>query len=519
MLPNSPASFEIEEATIAQVQQAIKTRKISCTELIQLYLDRIHKYEFRLNSITCLNPKALQIAAELDRRFAAGEPMGPLFGVPILLKDNINTFDMPTTNGSVVLKGAVPTEDAYITARLRQAGAIILGKAAMGEFANNDYNTIDGVVTNAYSRLRSTSGSSAGSAAALAANLALLAVGTDTSSSIRGPAACAGIVGLRPTTGLWSRSGIAPKSPLFDTAGPMARNVTDLAALLGAGAGRDEADPMNVAVYSNHPPVHGVPGGVINYTKSLNADALKGARVGLVHDFLRGDPEVEAMMDNAIKVISNLGATIVDIYLDVDFLNFNVVNGNQNLRMPADIDFKSAFEEYLLTYFGPDVPKTIAAFVDIYQTTAAVSHRPVEERVLDLLKTSLQGTPSDPSRIRLVNDLLPAATAYKQSLFEDNRVDALIYPTIASFPPPINTPVLKTEDPTYIPPAVSSFIFASYSSVGNPDITVPMGLGISGLPAGISFTGRPYAEATILGFAYAFEQATHLRVSPDLSKL
>ncbi|MEP7457476.1 amidase family protein [Phyllobacterium sp. SB3] len=513
MLPNSSEPFEIEEATIADLQQAIRTRKISCVELIQQYLNRIHKYEFRLNSITYLNPKALQIATELDRKFAAGEPMGPLFSVPILLKDNINTFDMPTTNGSIILKDAVPTEDAYITANLRQAGAVILGKASMGEFANNDYNTIDGVVTNAYSRLRSTSGSSSGCAAALTANLALLAVGTDTSSSIRGPAAFAGLVGLRPTTGLWSRSGIAPKSPLFDTAGPMARNVTDLAALLGAGAGRDEADPMNVAVYNTHP------AGEINYTESLDADALKGARLGLVHNFLKGDPEVEAMMNNAIEVIGNLGATIVDIYLDTDFLRFNIVNGAQNLRVPADADFKKNFEDYLSTYFGPHVPKTVAEFVDIYRATTTVSRKPVEQRILDLLETSLKMNANNLSHFHLVNDMLPAASTYKKSLFDKNRVGALIYPTSTSFPPPINTPVLKTKDPTYIPPEISSFIFASYSSIGNPDITVPMGLGTAGLPAGISFMGRPYDEATILGFAYAFEQATNLRVPPDLSEL
>lgn len=515
----SAQTFDVEEATIADIQEAIAAGT-SCVDIVTSFIERIRTYEFRLNSITYLNPDALEAAAALDASHAAGAEMGALFCVPVLLKDNVNTFDMPTSNGSIILRDAVPNADAFITAQIRAADAILLGKAAMGEFANNDYNTIDGVVTNAYSPLRSASGSSAGSAAALTGGLAVLAVGSDTSSSIRGPAAYAGVVGLRPTTGLWSRSGIAPKSFLFDTAGPMARTVRDVAILLGVADGRDDTDTINTAVYDAHPAVDGVAAGEIDYTAFLREDAFTGARIGVVRDFfVNGDPEVLAMVDEAIETMRGLGAEIIDINLDPEYFEFYIVNGSPNLRAPADYAFRRDFEDYLTTYFAPPVPQTVQEFIDIYNTTVARSERPVEDAIMTLLTTAMEHTGDEPERARVIDELLPAATAYKQSLFDDNDLDALIYPTRSGFPPLVNEPVLRTADPTYVPPGQASFIFTGYSSVGNPDITVPMGVGPGGLPAGLSFMGQPYDEGTILGLAYAFEQATHGRVPPDMAPL
>ena len=228
--PAGPAtSFSLEEATIADISAAFDVGALSCTTLTQLYLDRIAAYDDagpRLNSIITVNPRALEVARQLDEERAASGPRGPLHCIPVLLKDNIDTADMSTTNGSVILKDAVPPDDAFITRRLREAGALLLGKASLGEFAGgNSYNSVDGRTLNPYNLLRRASGSSSGSAVAVAANLAAVAVGTDTSTSIRAPSSFSGIVGLRPTTGLVSRDGIAPKNLLFDTAGPMTRTV------------------------------------------------------------------------------------------------------------------------------------------------------------------------------------------------------------------------------------------------------------------------------------------------------
>jgi amidase len=254
------SGFKLEEATIADITAAFDSGSLSCVKLTQLYLARIAAYEdagIRLNSITTINKDAVSTAAKLDSERRKWGPRSALHCIPVLLKDNVDTFDMPTSNGSVILRDSVAPDDAFIADALRKRGALILGKAAMGEFAGGSYNTIDGQVTNPYHLKRQTGGSSAGSGAALAANLAVLAIGTDTSTSVRGPAAYTGIVGLRPTTGLISRDGIAPKNLTFDSAGPMARTVTDAALMLNAVAGADPADPLSVEINQHYRPAHG----------------------------------------------------------------------------------------------------------------------------------------------------------------------------------------------------------------------------------------------------------------------
>ena len=250
--------FKLEEATIADIGTALREGTITCQQLVKLYLNRIAAYDDgdplqvppdKINSIITLNPRALETAAAMDRKMRWSRVQGPLHCIPVLLKDNIDTFDMPTSNGSIILKDAIPPDDAYIADALRDAGALILGKAAMGEFAGGSYNTVSGQTINPYNFKRQTGGSSSGSGAAVAANFAVLAVGTDTSTSVRGPSAFNGIVGLRPTTGLISRGGIAPKNLTFDTAGPMARTVTDMAILLSAIAGPDPEDPLSIDIW------------------------------------------------------------------------------------------------------------------------------------------------------------------------------------------------------------------------------------------------------------------------------
>ncbi|MGP4110575.1 amidase family protein [Streptomyces sp. 4N509B] len=518
-----PERFVLEEATVADIRRAYASGALSCVELTEMYLARIAAYEdggVRLNSMTTVNPDALRLAARLDRERARGAAArNPLHGIPVVLKDNVDTVDMPTSNGSVILRNAFPDDDAFITRALRRRGALILGKASMGEFAGGSYNTIDSQVTNPYHRKRGTGGSSAGSGAATASNLTVLAIGTDTSTSVRGPAAYCGIVGLRPTTGLISRDGIAPKNLTFDTAGPMARTVTDTAILLSAVAGEDRADPLSVETFRNHPGPfrRQAAAGTLDYTRYLRRGALRGRRLGVMRDFFGGDPEIDALAETALETMRSLGAELVDITLDPAFVDYYIVNGGRNIRHIADYRFRAEWEQYLTT-LGPDVPRTVEEFIEIYETEVNASPLPVEASVLDLLTRSLTTSADMPAFVDLIENVLPEATRLKMAVFEDNDLDAMVFPYQTSFASPISNPAFSVEDPTYVSsnrpqPAT----FAGYSSVGFPGIVVPMGLGSQGLPMTISLMGRPYSDGELLGYAYDYEQESQLRVPAPLA--
>ena len=519
-------AFKLEEATIAQINAALDTGALSCQRLTQLYLNRITAYDNggpRLNSIITVNPKALDVAAALDAERRLRGPRSRLHCVPVLLKDNIDTADMPTSNASVILKDSIPADDAYIARVLREAGAVILGKASMGEFAGSSYNTLDGQVVNPYHFKRNTGGSSAGSGASIAANLAVVAVGTDTSTSVRAPSAFNGLAGLRPTTGLISRDGIAPKNLLFDTAGPMARTVTDMAILLSAIAGPDPNDPLgfNKRVYENHPlykgggpetrfsNVNGAPRG-IDYTQFLRKGSLKGARIGVARDYWGGDPEIVALGEAAIAKMKALGATIVE------GIKVETTQYTSNIREIADYRFREDWEAYLAT-LGPTVPKTVAKFLKIYDTVVARSPLPLEPNIHRLLANSLTKTSADPAYQNLVNKTLPDNTKSKLAIFDGQRLDALVFPYSATFAAPISNPAYKVDDPTWktFPRPANPSSFAPYSSVGFPMIVVPMGFGTQGLPMSIALMAKPYEEGKLVGYAYDYEQATmHRRPSP-----
>lgn len=514
----APAVFRLEEATIASIHAAFDAGTLTCRQLVSLYLGRIAAYEDggpRLNSITTVNPRALEEAAALDAERRGGARR-PLHCIPVLLKDNIDTADMPTSNGSVILKDARPPKDGFITAALRRAGALILGKAAMGEFAAGSYNTIDGQTLNPYHLTRQTGGSSSGSAAAVAANLAVLAIGTDTSTSVRGPAAFTGIVGFRPTTGVISRAGIAPKNLLFDSAGPMARTVADAALMLDAIAGPDPADPVSVQTYGAFPEarreLRGQERRYTAFAQTLKAGALRGVRLGAIRDFWGGDPDIDALADAAIAAMRQLGADIVDVRLDPAFLDFYVRRGGDTIRRPADYRFRPDWERYLAA-FGPEVPKTVAEFLTIYETTVAKSPLPVAAGVVDLLKRAQATSPEDPVYQKLVKDVLPEATRLKLAIFESHRVEALVFPYQPAFASPVENPVARVDDPAYVrvkgrpDPA----IFAGYSSLGFPAIVVPMGFGAQGLPMAVAFMGRPSDDHALVGYAFDYEQATRWR--------
>src|SRR5215475_10921215 len=306
--------FELDEVTVAQLQQSMESGQRTARSITQLYLDRIDALDKRgpeLRSIIEINPDALQLADQLDAERKSKGPRSPLHGIPVAIKDNIDTHDrMTTTAGSLALKGSIPAQDSFIAQKLREAGAIILAKANMsewayfrGEHATSGWSARGGQCRNPYALDRNPCGSSSGSGVAVSANLAALTIGTETGGSIMCPSSINGVVGIKPTVGLWSRSGIIPISHSQDTAGPMTRTVRDAAILLGPLTGVDPRDPATAASAGK---------AQIDYTKFLDADGLKGARIGVVRSFPGFEPRVLALLDEAIEVMKSKGAVIVD---------------------------------------------------------------------------------------------------------------------------------------------------------------------------------------------------------------
>ncbi len=516
--------FKLEEATIADIQQAVASGSITSAAVVQLYLDRIAAYDKagpKINSIITVNPKAKEQAAALDQERAQKGPRGPLHGIPVLLKDNVDTFDMPTSNGSAIMKEAIAPKDAPITKALRDAGAIILGKAAMGEFAGGSYNSVTGQTINPFHLKRNTGGSSAGSGAAISANFAVLAIGTDTSTSVRGPSSYTGIVGMRPTTGLIPRSGIAPKNLNFDSAGPMARTVTDLALMLNVVAMRDAEDPLNVQVWAEVEKRDPSAKNGIDYTKALDPNAIKGKKFGIARDLFAGDPEIVALAEKAVEDIRRLGGETVDIKFDENFIENHLRGGVRKMRDLSDYRFREDWEKYLATFTSAKVPKTVAEFIRIYETEVMKSPLPVEDSVMRLLKTSMTKSTSAPEYKEFLEKLMPQWTAEKLAVFERYGIDALVFPYVPTFAQPISNPAYKIEDPTFVKSeAPVPATMGGYSSVGFPSIVVPMGYGTQGLPMTITFFGKPYEDTKVLGFAYAYEQATkHRKPSPIVPPL
>jgi amidase len=341
-------SFAIEETTIAGVQEALQGKATTCRQIVQAYLDRIAAYDRKgpaLNAILTLNPKALAEADRLDAERAAGAAMGPLFCAPLVLKDNYNTADLPTTGGSAALEGMQPPADAFVVARLRKAGAIILGKSNMHEFAlaGTTVSSLGGQTLDAYDLTRTPGGSSGGTGVAVAANLALAGTGSDTVNSIRSPASANALVGIRPTKGLLSRSGIMPVSETQDAIGPIARNVADAARLLEVMAGYDPNDPATAWSIGNTP---------AGYVQFLKAGGLRGARIGVLKAMYGNASEhqdVNAVMAAAIAALKNAGAEVVDV--DAPALDANKLGPENDVQK---YEFKTLINAYLAQCPGKD---------------------------------------------------------------------------------------------------------------------------------------------------------------------
>jgi len=499
-------TFDLNAATIPDIQAAMDAGALSAERLVQLYLNRIAMYDDHgpsLNAIITINQKALETARELDAERAQKGPRSPLHGVPVLLKDNYNTFDMPTTGGSVTLAGSVPPKDAYTVKRLRDMGAIILGKANLSEYATpagrGAYSSINDVTRNPHRLESDPGGSSGGSGASAAANFATVTLGTDTGGSIRGPAASNGVVGIRPTYGLVSRSGIIPQALSLDTAGPLARNVTDAAIILGVLAGTDAEDPTTAESEK-----HGQP----DYTKYLDKAALKGARIGVVRNFFGGNPEVDALVNASIEDMRRLGAEVVEMSFEADF-----VSAIMGYRQHVNSEFQPDLEAYL-SMLGEGYPKTLAEVVAIYESPEVLnSATPVNPGLVDTHKKNMAIAGKDrPEYLRVINEEMPKVRSTLVKLMDEHKVDAMVWPTSPCTAEPRYT--LKEADRQCSKAVPVPSNIASYS--GFPDIQVPAGYTSQGLPSTVSFVGRPYSEPSLIGFAYAYEQATMHRRLPAL---
>jgi len=507
-------ALDVEELTIDQIHSMMESGKVTAEELVTSYLARIHAYDKNgpyINSIITINPNAVDRARELDQQYQESGLSGPLHGIPMVIKDNYDTFDLPTTNGTLAFKGFIPPDDAFQVKQIRKAGAIILGKTNLAEFASSGAFTVSSVLPgytrNPYDLRRVTAGSSGGTAAAVAANFAVLGLGTDTGSSIRGPSSHQSLVGFRTTMGLSSRDGIAPLNLSRDIGGPMARTVTDAAILLNVISGPDPADPVT-ALSTEHIPD--------DYTIFLNENDFQGMRIGVLRQLFQEPdpqlsgpepsgnnteaqtdqkiptkvhPEVLRLMNQALDDMTAAGAEIVD---SVTIRHLDSLQA----AFPSIPRLRYDFENYLSS--RPELPyKSLREILE-----SGDYHPYLRYNLTQQVQDSL-----NPSTHKNYSDYLQAQTNLQTAvldLMDDNDLDALAYPTY-------NYPPRLTGDLNTIYGANSSSISPP---TGFPAFNVPMGYSFGTLPAGLQLLGRPFGEPTLLTIAYGYEQATKHRRKP-----
>ncbi len=493
---NESPSFNLEEITVSVLQEKMQSGEQTSVSITKAYLARIKEIDKggpELNSIIEMNPDALSIAAGLDKERKQGKIRGPLHGIPILVKDNINTGDkMLTTAGSLALAGNRAKDDAFIMKQLRSAGVVLLGKTNLSEWANfrsshscSGWSSRGGQSKCPYILDRNPSGSSAGSGSAAAASLSAICVGTETDGSIVSPASVNALVGIKPTVGLWSRSGIIPISATQDTAGPMTRTVQDAAILLAAGIGADEADAVTKSSTGKS---------FSDYTPFLKKDGLQGKRIGIEKSHLTGNPGLVALLRTAITTMEAQGATIVE----VDVMGPLKLLGNAEYQVLL-YEFKDGLNKYLASANGK--VKSLKELI-AYDLQNEKSVMPFFKQEI-LIESEGKGGLDSKEYL----DALEKTTGFRKTILDlmaAENLDALS--GITNGPACCidlvngdydNGPSLST------PAAITGF----------PHITVPMGQ-LHGLPIGVSFYGRPYAEGALISFAYAYEQASLKRVKP-----
>jgi Asp-tRNA(Asn)/Glu-tRNA(Gln) amidotransferase A subunit family amidase len=491
------SSFQVVEASIADIHAAYKSGALTARQLTQAYLDRIAAYDKsgpKINSVIAVNPRALEEADRLDAAYKSSGPVGPLHGIPILVKDEIDAAGMATTQGTVVMKDYRPPKDAFVVDRLRKAGAIILGKTTLSEWARGDtYGSMFGVTRNPYDPERTAGGSSGGSGAALAANLSTVALGEETLASIRRPGGWNAVVSMRPTPGLVSRTGMWDGYPtLAAQMGPMARTVSDLAKLLDLMVAYDPEDPLTAA---------GVGKTDGSYTRFLDANGLKGARIGILRESVGQNSEpssddfkkVDAVFAKTIAELKAAGAIVVDPVVIPDFKALLAKRAGD----PALND------EAIRVYFARGANPQ-------FKTRADIVNSPLLDQSFFKSTINLWRNPAPHDAARY-GEYLQAREQLMINILKvmaDHQLDAIVHKTVEHQPTLIRDGI---NPPFVTQRGVPSFnTFLAYSSV----ITVPSGFTTDNLPVGITFFGRPYSEPVLLRLAYAYEQATKHRVPP-----
>jgi len=472
--------FNVEEVSINDLQAAMNKGEVTSRDLVHIYMERISKYDksgLKLNSILEINPDALFIADAMDNERVTTGIRGALHGIPVLLKDNINTKDkMHTSAGSIALSDSCAPYDAFLVSKLRAAGAVILGKTNMTEFANfmtegmsNGYSSRGGQVLNPYDITKDPSGSSSGSAVAVSANLCTVALGTETCGSIMSPAYMNGIVGIKPTVGLISRSGIIPISNSQDTAGSMARTVEDAAIILGAVAGIDEMDPATWASKGR---------AYTDYTQFLDKNGLQGARIGINKGYISDFSEDELkVIDTAISVLEKNKAVLIN---GTDLPH---IGGKSSVLL---FEFKQCINAYLSS-LGSGAPMHSLKEIIDFNNQHPVEALKYGQKTLMRAEFETSGTLSESAYIMdRINDIRLSQTEGIDKVIDESELDVLFSPGVTDIA----------------------------AVAGYPSIMVPAGFTSDGMPLGVTFIGKAYSEPTLLKIAYAFEQITKARVAP-----
>jgi amidase len=487
--------FQLMEASINEIHRGFESGKLTCHSLVQHYLDRIKAYDQQgptLNALLYVNPQVLEQADAMDKQFKRGTELKPLQGIPVVLKDNFDTADMPTTGASLALQGMHPTKDAFTVARLRQNGALILGKTNMHELALGGLtsSSLGGQTKNPYELPRTPGGSSGGTGAALAANFATVGTGSDTVNSIRSPSSANSLVGIRPTRGLISRVGVIPVSFTQDAAGPLARTVADAAVMLDVMAGYDPDDPVTALGIGRIP---------ATYTVSLDRNGLKGTRIGVLRTLFGSGPdhqEVNRVTANALEVLKKHGAILVDI----DDAAFDTGKLNSDLDVQK-YEYRSQLNNYLKTQPNPPV----------HSLAELIASGKYDKASLDKFLASAESyedglsEPDYKDRRVKIDDL----RIQLANLVGKNKVAALLYPHQQRLPVMIGE--MNQAERNGVLAALAGF----------PAITVPAGFSTPtenapiGVPVGIEFLGPPFSEPQLLQIAYGFEQETHARKPPQ----
>jgi len=491
--------FELNEITVDELQKKMESGELSAKEICQKYLDRIEKVDPILKSVIELNPDALEIAQNLDEERKNGRVRGILHGIPVLFKDNIDTADkMQTTAGSLALAGNIAPKDAFIIKKMREEGAVILGKTNLSEWANfrstnssSGWSGRGGQVRNPFCLDRSPCGSSSGTGAAVSANLCAIGIGTETNGSIVCPSGINGVVGIKPTLGLWSRQGIVPIAHSQDTAGPMARTVKDAAILLGALAEFD----------SNDGETHLEKGEIFSdYTQFLHDNGLKGKRIGIATQMIPSNRKVKEVFDKAVEAMKNKGAEIVE---GVEF-EHNRKWGSPSYQVLL-YEFKADLNKYLEEHPSAQV-KNMEEIIKFNKENADKEMPWFDQEIFELAQEK-GDLKTEEYLEALKNSKLYAGKEGIDAVMKKHKLDAII---------------AQTNGPAWTIDWVNGDHFSGGSSSpaaisGYPNITVPMGF-VEGLPIGISFFGKAWSEPKLVEIAYAFEQATKHRITPDFKK-